>query len=297
LKTDKRIDDATLNSLKELVENLGGIKSASRFLGINTQNIKGYLNGSRQEIREDHWSYNINPVLNKTLNELLDLYSTKYMRLEKKAEKLDYIEYQFEKEKEDIQNRIRDYVENPFNVYFNEFADFDGSFNYSIIENIKDIKNGKKTPYDLLVRNIDEFRRLYEFFRPDSITHGHPYHRTVKVMDAIYDTFASVFTIEYNEEFSKWGKSWIMDLYKEKLDFSAINWERLIADLESVKRSIEGAIFNLAIKSKEYFQKVQSYQYSHILYSRSRKSIKSSQLDLETPQYTLCDIDIIARFK
>jgi len=37
--------------------------------------------------------------------------------------------------------------------------------------------------------------------------------------------------------------------------------------------------------------------FSHPLLSRSRKSIKSSQLDLETPQYTLCDIDIIARFK
>ncbi len=274
MELGKRINDAILNSLKKLVEDLGGVKSVSRFLGINTQNLNGYLNGSRKEIREDHWSNIIKPVLNKTRTELLDLYSTKYMRLEKKADKLDYIEYRFEREKEDIQNRIRDYIENPFNVYFSEFVDFDGSFNDSIIENIKAMRNGKKIPYDLLVRNIDEFRRLYELFRPDSIAHGHPYHGTVKVMDAIYETFSSVFNIEYDEGFSKWGNSWIMDLYKEKLEFSEINWEHLIADLESVKKSIEGAIFNLAIKSKEYFEISHSYQYRFILYGYLQKYFK-----------------------
>lgn len=122
------------------------------------------------------------------------------------------------------------------------------------------------SPFDKLVRDVDEFKRLYDLFRPNTITQHHHYHGTVKLMDAIYDTFASVFKIGYNKHFSKFGRSWIDQIFKKEQNFSEVDWKYLISDLNYIKNSINGTIFDLAIKSYPYFEKHYSYHYSHLIY-------------------------------
>lgn len=253
-------------ALENLVTNLGGIIPASKFLKIGQNTLKGYLDGSKKEIRNDIWHDKLSSLIKKEKNELLKYYASELVKLRKYEEKHYMLEYQIEYLEKDYNELLQKYISSPFNIYFSEFVDYDVYYHFPIIKEITELRDGSKVSFDKLVRDVDKFKRLYELFRPETISQHHHYFGTVILMDSIYDTFATVFKIEYNEHFSKFGRSWIEQVLKKELDFSEVNLDHLISDLNHIKKCINGTIFDLAIENYSYFERYSSYEYSRLIY-------------------------------
>lgn len=61
----KNINEELIKSLQNLISNLGGIPSASKFLDIGRSTLKGYLYGDEKEIRNDIWRDKLLPLIKK----------------------------------------------------------------------------------------------------------------------------------------------------------------------------------------------------------------------------------------
>lgn len=277
--TNVNITAEIKQALETLVNDLGGIISASNFLNIGQPALKGYLDGTKTQIRKDIWNNSLFPVLNKDKEELIKKYAAELKRLRIAKDYTDYY-LNHAKHVTNIRNeQIQELLSSPFSVYFGEFVnEWEHSYAYPILEDIMMISSGKEVPKDKLIRDVDELRRLYELFRPEKITTWEPYYGTVKIMDRIFKLFAAVFRIKYNSKFSKYGSSWIEDLFEpKKIELSDAPWDLLMDDLNHVINCINETMAKLALDSISYFQIVHSPIFKYLVYNYLMKRFKIDQ--------------------
>jgi hypothetical protein len=252
-------------SLQSLVDTLGGSQSAARFLSIGHSTLTGYLDGSKKSISKAVWHNKIEELLNKSNRDLLTQFSKELAKLRPLESKM------WEKEAEIIylKQKASDdkyaFTKSPFNIYFSEFIQFNETYSYPLLEDIKKIKNNEKISIASLAIHMDEFKRLYNLFRPYSISSDHPYWGTVKVMDAIFHTLSGVFGSELDSQFTKWGPTIVETISRNQPITYKIDWERLENDAIYVSQSIDRAITELALESNDYFREFHSHYYSSIV--------------------------------
>lgn len=192
------------------------------------------IKGPLCELDDNIWQDLILPLsINDTL---VNRIAREYSKNNRNKSKIESLNYTIEYAKQYYIEKAKHFISLPLNVYICEYEGNHMYNQFSIIDDLDEIKRGQSVPYDRLIRDVDRFKRIYDLFRPDKIEQDHYYWGTVKLMDAIYDTFSSVFKINYNHKFSKYGHSWIDDLYKQEYKPEDVNWTGLIDDVIAIKK-------------------------------------------------------------
>lgn len=135
-----------------------------------------------------------------------------------------------------------------------------------LLDEIKKIKKGEEISLATLAVSMDRFSSLYELFRPHSITHSDPYHGTVKTMEGIFSTLSSVFGIEFQMSFSKFGRTILDRVTQNQMRAKEdVYWEGLEDDIKYVSEKIDETIAEHSLNNA-YFYK---YNYKGHYFFRS----------------------------
>ncbi len=127
---------------------------------------------------------------------------------------------------------------------------YDKEKRYESLENLlfvlRKAKTGSYNKYELVIA-MDRFARIYELFRPNSITHENHYFGTVAMMDSIYGLMYGLMRIPPLHRFSKVDGYYYHEpggLFSEETI-----WDGLIADLNHVKDAVIKTINQKAVEA------------------------------------------------
>jgi len=270
--SSKEITLDILQSLENLVKEFGDSKNTARVLDISHTTFVGYLNGSKKVISWKVWQYKIEPYLQKNKIEILNFFSKELNRLRKLEKETFEMKYEIkslEDKIKDLENENEDKIHkllySPFPVYFSEFVNSNTFYTFPLLDDLKKISNKEDISLLSFSVHMNEFKRLYELFRPRSISQDHPYWGTATKIDNIFQTISRIFGEELDYNFSKFGQTYIESLNRKKSINYDVDWKSLYEDTVAISESINMAIIILAIDSKIYFENRYTHRYSKFI--------------------------------
>jgi hypothetical protein len=249
----KKINSAVQRDLRNLSENLGGIANAARIVGVGSKTLQNYIDGTSKEIGDGIWE-DLKQYIKKDKNQLLteiskELYTIRKVEREQGVE-LAISSYKENRQETESLQLLEQMSRQPLITYFEEYH-----YNpIGLLEVTKRIRKGEEISIANLAVNMYRFASLYSLFRPNQVTHGHPYWGTVDTMDNIYSTLSSVYGQDLDYHFSNWGSNTISTiLRRQPLEKEKVEWESLERDLEFTSKAIDKTIIEYSFENAGFY--------------------------------------------
>ena len=158
------------------------------------------------------------------------------------------LEYEFERE---YQEKVSELEEEKYKILtssilgiFTHAVDYDFLHEHDFGDALRKVIKKEEGALNKLYQSWEKLVKTYRHFRPISIGCHEHYWGTVKLMDSISQTLAACFGREFYEEFSVHGRTMTIvnvasfEQMMRNTEIESIDWERLIEDIEHIKRAI-----------------------------------------------------------
>ena len=249
----KKINSAVQRDLRNLSENLGGIANAARIVGVGSKTLQNYIDGASKEIGAGIWE-DLRQYIKKDKNQLLteiskELYTIRKVEREQGVE-LAISSYKENRQETESLQLLEQMSRQPLITYFEEYH-----YNpIGLLEVTKRIRKGEEISIANLAVNMYRFASLYSLFRPNQVTHDHPYWGTVDTMDNIYSTLSSVYGQDFDYHFSNWGSNTISTiLRRQPVEKEKVDWDSLERDLEFTSKAINNTIIEYSFENASFY--------------------------------------------